>query len=59
MKVIYKMLIESITIVSIIGSCALFSWFAKKHFQPQIEEDLENRQKKITNDITCKRIHRN
>lgn len=49
------MLTESITIISIIGSCGLFAWFAKKHFQPQIEEDLENRKRKVTYGITYRK----
>lgn len=40
------MLVESLTIGILIGTCDLLAWLAKNKFQPEIERDMENRKKK-------------
>jgi hypothetical protein len=40
------MLTEILTIGIIIGSCGLIAWLAKNKFQPEIENDLKNREQK-------------
>lgn len=37
---IHNMLMEAITISSIVGVCAFAVWFAKARFQPEIERNL-------------------
>ena len=39
------MIIEGLTIVIIIGSCALVAWYAKNKFQPDIEKAIEDQKK--------------
>lgn len=41
------MLIEALTIAFIIGTCGLVTWFVKNKFQPEIEEDIKNREQKV------------
>ena len=41
------MLTEILTIGIIIGSCGLIAWLAKNKFQPEIENDLKNREPKV------------
>jgi hypothetical protein len=41
------MLTEILTIGIIISSCGLITWLAKNKFQPEIENDLKNREPKI------------
>lgn len=41
------MLVESLTIGILIGTCGLIAWLAKNKFQPEIERDIENRGKKL------------
>ena len=41
------MLTEILTIGIIIGSCGLIAWLAKNKFQPEIENDLKNREQKF------------
>jgi|KBSMisStandDraft_5_1062788.scaffolds.fasta_scaffold2057982_1 hypothetical protein len=41
------MLTEILTIGIIIGSCGLIAWLAKNKFQPEIENDLKNREQKL------------
>ncbi|MBA3750738.1 MAG: hypothetical protein H0X03_07620 [Nitrosopumilus sp.] len=41
------MLIETLTISIIIGSCGLVTWLSKNKFQPEIELDLKNREQKL------------
>jgi hypothetical protein len=40
------MIIEGLTIVIIIGSCALVAWYAKNKFQPKIEKTIEDQKKR-------------
>lgn len=40
------MIIEGLTIVIIIGSCALVAWYAKNKFQPEIEKTIEDQKKR-------------
>lgn len=46
------MLIEGITITFIIGACGLVAWLAKNKFQPEIEQDIQNRKQKTINQIS-------
>ena len=41
------MLTEILTIGIIIGSCGLIAWLSKNKFQPEIENDLKNREQKF------------
>ncbi len=42
----FGMIIEGLTIVIIIGSCALVAWYAKNKFQPEIEKTIEDQKKR-------------
>lgn len=39
------MIIEGLTIATIIGICALIAWYAKNKFQPDIEKAIEDQKK--------------
>ena len=41
------MLTEILTIGIIIGLCGLIVWLAKNKFQPEIENDIRNREQKV------------
>ena len=48
-KIITKelaMLVESLTIGIIIGTCGLVTWLVKNKFQPEIERDIQEREQK-------------
>ncbi len=45
------MLTEALTITFIIGTCGLVAWFAKNKFQPEIEEDIKNREQEVNKQI--------
>lgn len=40
------MILEGLSIAFIIGGCALVAWKAKNKFQPEIEREIENQQRK-------------
>lgn len=42
------MLTETLTIGIIIGACGIVAWLAKNKFQPEIEEDIQKREQKVT-----------
>jgi len=39
------MIIEGLTIATIIGICALIAWYAKNKFQPDIEKAIEDQKR--------------
>lgn len=45
------MLIESLTIGIIIGTCGLVAWLAKNKFQPEIEQDIQRREQKAVEQV--------
>ncbi|MGI0051904.1 MAG: hypothetical protein ACRD8K_09220 [Nitrososphaeraceae archaeon] len=49
------MIIEGLTITTIIGICALIAWYAKNKFQPDIEKAIED-QKKQENKLSLQII---
>lgn len=49
------MIIEGLTIATIIGICALIAWYAKNKFQPDIEKAIED-QKKQENKLSLQII---